>query len=173
MSTRGGGLDPSTITAPDAVVALKSFPRRWRSALSVLADDPEADELVRRRPDPSSWSAVEHAWYVADLLEWHRQRVDRARVSDRLGLADDDPRRWPEERGYRDRPLGGALDAIDEAAPALAATLERLHGDDWRRAARVGDEDVTLLTMAQHAVSECASHLRDTERVIGQVRGRP
>lgn len=173
MRSSGDGLDPSSITAPDAVVALKSFPRRWRSALSVLADDPEAADLVRRRPDPSSWSVVEHAWYVADLLGWHRERVERARAGEAPVLADDDPRRWPDERGYRDRALNGALDAIAEAATGLASTLERVQGDDWLRVARVGDEDVTVLAMAQHAVHEGAHHLRASERTLRQVRGRP
>jgi hypothetical protein len=173
MRASGDGLDPSSITAPDAIVALKSFPRRWRSAFSMLADDPEADELVRRRPDPSSWSVVDHAWYVADLLEWHRQRVDRARASDRPVLPDDDTRRWPDEREYRSRGLSAALDTIGDAATGLAATLERLQGDDWLRRARSGDEEVTLLAMAQHAVHEGASHLRAAERALRQVRGRP
>ncbi len=173
MRTSGDGLDPASITAPDAVVALKSFPRRWRAALRVLADDPEAAELVRRRPDPSSWSVVEHAWYVADLLAWHRQRAERARTSERPTLADDDPLRWPDERGYRSRELSDALGAIDEAATGLAATLERLQGDDWLRVARVGDEDVTLLAMAQHAVHESAYHLREAQRTVREVRGRP
>lgn len=173
MRSSGDGLDPASITAPDAVVALKSFPRRWRSALGMLADDPEAAELVRRRPDPSSWSVVEHAWYVAELLAWHRQRVDRARTSERPELADDDPLRWPDERGYRERDLRGALDAIGEAAPGLAALLERLPGDDWTRVARVGDEEVTLLAMAQHAVHESAYHLRAAQRTVRHVQGRP
>ncbi|MDP9020035.1 MAG: DinB family protein [Actinomycetota bacterium] len=173
MRSSGDGLDPASITAPDALVALRSFPRRWRSVLAVLADDPEAAELVRRRPDPSSWSVVEHAWYVADLLEWHRQRVERTRASERPVLADDDPLRWPDERGYRRRELRAALDAITEAATGLAATLERLQGDDWLRVARVGDEDVTLLDMARHAVHESAYHLRAAERTVRAVRGRP
>lgn len=173
MRSSGDGLDPASITAPDALVALKSFPRRWHSALAVLADDPQAAELVRRRPEPSSWSVVEHAWYVADLMAWHRQRADRARTSDRPVLADEDPLRWPDERGYRDRELSGALDAIDEAATGLAAILERLQGDDWLRVARVGDDDVTLLAMAQHAVHESAYHLREAQRTVREVRGRP
>ena len=168
----GGGLDPSTINPPDAIVALKSFPRRWRSALAVVADDPSADSLVQCRPDASSWSALEHTWYVADLLGWYRTRVERARSDKRPALPADDPRRWPAERAYNDRELEAGLDSVGEHATGLATTLERLAADDWLRPADVEGDEVTILSMARHAVVEGSEHLRAAERALRAARGR-
>jgi hypothetical protein len=53
------GFDPSTVSVNDAVVTLRSMPRRWRAALA-LVDEDEADVLTRRPADGSP-SAMEHA----------------------------------------------------------------------------------------------------------------
>jgi hypothetical protein len=53
------GFDASTVSVPDAIVTLRSLPRRWRAALA-LVDEDEADVLTRRPADGSP-SAMEHA----------------------------------------------------------------------------------------------------------------
>lgn len=170
MTRYGGGLDPATINPPDAVAALRSFPRRWRSTLGLVADDPQAGELVARRADPSSWSTLEHTWYVADLLEWYGQRVRRASVADRPHLPAEDLQRWPEARSYNDRELETALEKIDEQASGLAAALQRLTADDWLRQADVDGADVTILTMVRDAVVQASDHLRAAERALRAAR---
>jgi hypothetical protein len=162
------GLETSSINPPDAIAALKSFPRRWRSALAVVADDPSAESLVQRRPDASSWSSLEHTWYVADLLGWYHTRVERARADERPALEADDPQRWPAERAYNDR----ELEQLGEHATGLATTLERLAADDWLRSADVEGNEVTILSMARHAVVEGSDHLRAAERALRAARGR-
>lgn len=61
MSTRCDecGFDASTVSVPDAIVTLRSMPRRWRGALALVDD--EDDEVLRRRPTDGSPSALEHA----------------------------------------------------------------------------------------------------------------
>ncbi|MDP8953551.1 MAG: hypothetical protein M3N37_01260 [Actinomycetota bacterium] len=165
-----GGLDPATIKPPDAVTALRSFPRRWRSALAMVADDPGADELVRRRPDVSSWSALEHAWYVAELLRRSDERVAQLRREEGPVLDADDPRRWVDGGGYGDRGLEAALGRISEQAPKLAETLEALGPDDWLRSGRLDGADVTLLALVQRTVADTADHLRAAERALRSAR---
>ncbi|CAN5742886.1 hypothetical protein BH20ACT1_BH20ACT1_11590 [soil metagenome] len=172
MSGTGGGLDPSTIQPPDAVAALRSFPRRWRSALAVVADDPGADDLVRRRGDPSSWSALEHAWYVAELLSRTGSQVDRIRSGDRPSLPDGDPQAWVDDGGYGDGDLEAALARIGEASPALATTLEALAPDDWLRTGEHDGAEVTLLALVQVAVAGVAGHLRGAEQALRAAKGR-
>jgi hypothetical protein len=53
------GFDPSSVSVSDAIVTLRSMPRRWRAALA-LVDEDEADVLTRRPADGSP-SAMEHA----------------------------------------------------------------------------------------------------------------
>lgn len=166
MSGTGGGLDPGSIKPPDAVAALRSFPRRWRSALAVVADDPGAEDLVRRRSDESSWSVLEHAWYVAELLRRCGEQVAQVRSTDRPTLTADDPRRWVDRGGYGDRGLGGALERIGDQASALADTLQGLAPDDWLRGGDLDGAQVTILALVQRTVAGAADHLRAAERAL-------
>jgi hypothetical protein len=60
------GFDARTVSVPDAIVTLRSMPRRWRGALALLDD--EDDEILRRRPADGSPSALEHAEAARDAL---------------------------------------------------------------------------------------------------------
>ena len=44
------GFSYDSVSQGDAVVAVRSFPRRYREALAGPADDPAWDRIVRRRP---------------------------------------------------------------------------------------------------------------------------
>lgn len=164
--TSPGGIDPATINPPDAIAALRSFPRRWRSTLAFVADDPAGAELVRRRAG-DSWSALEHTWYVADLLESAEERIRRTQREDRPTLADAAPSAPPGQRGE----LEGALAAVGRHAPALADTLENLPPDDWRRGATLDGGEVTILSLAQGSVADAAGHLRAAEKALRAARG--
>ena len=156
--TGGGGLDPATINPPDAVAALRSFPRRWRSALALVADDPGAGDLVRRRAGDSP-SALEHAWSAAELLESTGEHIGQARRDDHPALTGGPAAEPPGE-------LEDALDAIARAAPALATTLEGLPPDAWKRGATLDGREVSVLSLAQQAVADAANHLRAAERAL-------
>jgi hypothetical protein len=60
------GFDADTVSVPDAIVTLRSMPRRWRGALALLDD--EDDEILRRRPADGSPSSLEHAEAARDAL---------------------------------------------------------------------------------------------------------
>src|SRR4029077_10234551 len=52
-------LDLSQLSGPDAVVALRSYPRRFREALAPVPDDPDIDELVHRI-SPDGTATIDH-----------------------------------------------------------------------------------------------------------------
>src|SRR5436305_13977517 len=60
------GLVYDAISPQDVVQTLRSFPRRYREVIGPFLDD---DEVLRRRPSPSTWSALEYTAHVADILE--------------------------------------------------------------------------------------------------------
>ena len=52
------GVDESSMSVADAILTLRTMPRRWRAALAILDDD-DAGVLGRNPPDGSP-SALEH-----------------------------------------------------------------------------------------------------------------
>ena len=167
------GLDYDTISPIDAVVAVRSFPRRYRALLTTL--DPEDDEesVLRRRPAPGTWSAVEYTAHVADVLDERATAVRKVVVGDHptVDIADPDVR--AAEQRYGDWEPEEALFALEHAAARLAEVLEGVDPGDWTRTGTVGSDQRDALTLARDAVHDGAHHLRDVERVLRAVRGRP
>ena len=58
------GIDEADIAVPDAIAAIRTFPRRYREALAVV---PPA--ALRIRPDPDTWSVLEYAVHAREVLE--------------------------------------------------------------------------------------------------------
>jgi hypothetical protein len=167
------GLDYDTISPGDAVVAARSFPRRYRALLTALDPEEDAQSVLRRRPAPGTWSAVEYTAHVGDVLDELATAVRRVAVEDRptIHLADADER--AAEQRYQDWEPQEALFALEHAAARLAEVLESVDPGDWKRTGTTDWGERDALTLARNAVHEGAHHLRDVERGLRAVRGRP
>lgn len=166
------GLDYDTISPSDAKAAIRSFPRRYRSAIAAALED-EADEgLLRRRPAPATWSALEYTVHVADLYELFADIVRRMyeETAPTIDFPDVDAR--AEEQRYNEQDPAAALDRLAASAERLAHEVDRVGGDSWDRTATFPFGERDLLQMTRNAVHEGAHHLRDVERVLDQARGR-
>jgi len=159
--------DHPNLSPSDAVVALRSFPRRYRALLATDDDDP--DGVAMRRADASSWSALEHAAHVANALERAAADLDAAHRGDGVTVAD--PAAAPAS-GATD--VDSTLERLTAASDTLVEAIGRYRPDDWAR--QVGAPDgrtVDALWIVQAAVQEGARHLRQAEQVIARVKGRP
>ena len=168
----GCGLDYDTISPPDAKVAIRSFPRRYRTALAAALEDESDEGLVRRRPDDTTWSGLEYTVHVADLFE-HFTTIVR-RMYDETGPTIDfwDPDERAASERYGEQDPQATLDRLDRAAADLAAQLERVDANGWSRTATFPFGERDLLTMARNAVHEGSHHLRDVERSLDVARRR-
>ena len=73
-------------------------------------------------------------------------------------------------------PLHERLAELGFEANGLADRVHAVDAADWTRTAVVGDgsgQTLTALDIVRVAVDAGVSHLRDAERVLTQVRGRP
>jgi hypothetical protein len=157
------GFRAATVPPGDAVVAVRSFPRRFRVLLATVDDD-EAEEVLRRRPGPELWSPLEHVAHVRDVLHAVDKRVQRV-------LREDDPvlpADWPEAAPTNAHDQGAevVLATLAVNAEQLARTLGGIAGDDWLRAGRRDGERVTVLDLAREAVHEGAHHRRMVDRLL-------
>lgn len=167
------GLDYATVTPDDALAAVRSFPRRYRALLTALDPEEDAESVVRRRPAPGTWSAVEYTAHVGDVLDQLATVIRKVVVEDHPTVSMWDADERAAEQRYGDWDSTEALFALDHACARLAAVLGSVDPGDWARTATLewGERDV--LALARNAVHEGAHHLRDIERGLRAVRGRP
>ena len=166
------------LSPSDAAVAVRTFPRRFRTALARPTDDHDGeaakadpDELARRI-GPDGRSAADHLIAADGVLAV----VDRALEQVR---SDDDPVLHPAVAGLRDAwwddehtPLPALLDRLEQTATGCATRIDAVSVDDWARQVRVADADATVgpLDVVREAVDVVAGHLRSAERTILAVR---
>ena len=163
----GCGLDLDTINPPDAVAALRSFPRRYRAALT-FEDDEDVDALARRRPDPDTWSVLEYAAHVRDVFRLFHDRIRLALRNDGAQVDDWDHDAAAER--YADEEPRRVLDELVDAAETLATTIAEVPEKGWDdTVVRLGQPE-SVLAMARKAVHEGSHHLRDIERVVATVK---
>ena len=169
------GLDYGTISPQDAVRAVRSFPRRYRAVLKGFEDDDgDPDAVIRRRPDPKTWSGLEYTAHVADVFDAMEPMLREMVQKDNPRIVDP----WdPDERAvaarYDARTASEVLDWLDRSAERMAATLESFSPDDWKRTAVFDYGERELIDMARNVVHEGYHHLRDVERVLRSVVGKP
>jgi hypothetical protein len=106
---------------------------------------------------------------VLGLLERH---VRRASVSEQpdLSPADADP---AAVAACAERASGEVLDQLSGAADALGSALDRVPSGAWLRPATLDGHLTDVRGLARAAVHEGTHHLRDVDRVLREVRGRP
>lgn len=134
----------------------------------------EPDDVLRRRPQPDVWSALEYAAHTRDALAVNGWAMDRT-------LTEDHPVfEWPDHEirnttaeGYAALDPTTVLAELGENAERIASKADRTDAGDWRRPATLPAADggeVDALWFLHHAVHEGSHHLRDVQRVLEQVR---
>lgn len=168
------GLDFSSITPPDAVVAFRSFPRRYRQLFAGIDDDDDVvvDEVVRRRPPSGGWSAIEYAAHVRDVLGLYERRIHATLAQEKPVFESVDPDSLAVEASYDTQSLDEVLEVLEADAASLAAAVEAIPDDGWARTGVRDGEEVDVLWLVRQAVHEGSHHLRDVERVLREVRSR-
>jgi DNA segregation ATPase FtsK/SpoIIIE, S-DNA-T family len=155
---------------PDTI---RSLGTAYRSRLESGVDDAEQGRLLRRRPAPQVWSALEYSCHFRDVLLAQRERLY-------LALVEDTPRFWSIHRDervilarYSDDSLEEVAPEVDLAANLIARAFARLDDAQWQRRCIYGypaPARRTVAWLARHTVHEGRHHLRDIDNVIRATR---
>ena len=161
------GFDPDKVDPTDALVGLRSFPPRWRSALAVHLDDDDPEGILTGRPEPFGWSALEHAGHVRDVLHALDIRVQRV-------LREDEPV-LPETHvtppsGANEQGAAVVLAALTLSADQFAETVTRISELDWYRRGRRAGTSVTALDLVREGVHEGSHHLGLAAETLAALR---
>lgn len=150
---------------PDAMRALSS---RYRDVL--LQSDVAG--LVRMRPAPDVWSAIEYAGHVRDVWLVQRDRAVLALVEDTPSY----PRMFRDERtdllGYQGEDVAEVAGEVVMAANLMAKLFEGLDPGQLARPCiynypEPSERDVAWL--GHHTLHEATHHLGDLRAVLARV----
>jgi hypothetical protein len=161
-------------TGPDDVVAtVRRVAGRYGIPLTRLLPGEDPEVVLRTRPEPGVWSALEYAVHVAVVLGWYGERIERVLAEDRPRLDAYGFGEAADRDRYDERPIDATAAAVAEAGEALAARLEGLEPAAWERVGLGSDGDErTVLVLGRRAAHEGHHHLLDIGRVLRRVRGR-
>jgi hypothetical protein len=162
------GLDEAAIALPDAVVALRSFPRRWRNLIQRYREH-DGDAIATKRPAADVWSALEYAAHVRDgfrLFDW---ALGEVLVHDRPEYPSIDVDEHAAD--YAEQDVDTVLDELAAASTALADRAAKVPSGDWGRTFTYGGTEHTAAWIVQHATHEGSHHLRDVEHGLAQLAG--
>lgn len=159
------------IAPKDAVVALRSFPRRFRAALRPT-DDENFDEFAHRVGSTGS-APIDHLVDAGRSLALLRHALDRVLQESAPvlppGVLDRAAREWPGAPGA----LDDELDALDGEANEFAERVDRVPADDWSREATLAGADgrtVTAHQILDEAVQTAVTDLDAATKALQDVR---
>ena len=127
-------------------------------------------EMLRIRPKPSTWSALEYACHVRDCLALYDWRIRKVLAKDRPELPQMRRDAVAVERSYNEQDPTVVAQEIDVNYARLAELLEQVSGADWHRVGvRQGDE-LSVVWMAVNTLHEAKHHLVDMDRVLADAK---
>jgi hypothetical protein len=159
------GLDYDTVSPSDAVVAARSFGRRFAELVEGVRDP----EVLRRKPEPKVWSVLEYAAHVRDVFDWMATCIDRMRAENAPTIGFPDQDQMAEQRRYNEQDPAEVVAGLKANAETLARAIDRVGPGDLDRTAHFAWGERDLLTMIRNAVHEGKHHLRDAEQVLARV----
>lgn len=159
--------DYSTLMPADAVVALRTLPRRVTAALGVFD---EVTEARAHRLGSGGVSAVEILLGATATLG-----VLEKGLSD-VSTVDDAPlhpavtnRQLRAVETSATEPTEAVLEQFSERVTAVADLAETIKGRDWSRTGIVGDVSVSALDLLREAVAVGVDALSEVEHLIASL----
>jgi DinB superfamily len=166
------GFDPHAPTRDELVQTIRAFPRRYRAPFTRFLPGEDGAALLRKRPEPEVWSALEYGAHVADVFALFARRVDSIVSQDRPALEVIDWDALVDGGAYDDVDPADVVDAVAATSEVLADLLDGLSGDEWERVGTRAGETRSVDDLARRAVHEGSHHLLDVGRALRTVRGR-
>jgi DinB superfamily len=160
------------VSVEQAVQQIAVVPYQVRTAVAAIAASGRP-EVLRRRPDPTTWSVTEYACHLRDVYVTYTIRLHRARTEDRPVLEpmlnDLRARRFR----YNERDLAAVLDELGTAVTGCCEEARRNQGEQWdRTVTRLPGEERTARWLVRQALHEGLHHIADIRGVGDAVVSR-
>lgn len=124
------------------------------------------DAVLRRRPAPGEWAAIEVIAHMADTDEHALERIRHMRDEDEPLLAAFDPEALAVEHAYITIPIEPTLRRLEDTIAALIADLEALDDAGWERTGwHEAHGRMSIAVYLAHVAAEDADHLAQIARL--------
>jgi hypothetical protein len=164
--------DVARLAAVDVAVALRSFPRRYRSVVAeaAVARATNHDELMARIA-PDGTTGVGHLLDVVSTLTLVERGLHQVLINDDPALhpavLDAAVRDWDPPSGTTPDTL---LDMLDDQCNDFADMVESVHTPDWSRPGHVADGgSLTAIDLAHEAVRVGVANLDALRRTLASL----
>ena len=145
------GYDAAAVTTSDVAGAIRANAAAWQVV-----------ELTAIRPDERTWSSLEYACHVRDVLVLYRERLD-------LMTTQDDPLypNWDQDESaiverYAEQDPSTVQRELQDAAAAIAGRFDGLSEAEWQRPGRRSDgASFTVDTFSRYFLHDVVHHLHD------------
>lgn len=172
--------DPASFDEAALVGAVAAIATRYQAPLTRFLPADDQSYVLRTRPSPGVWSALEYVAHVRDAVGFYDERVRRVLAEDNPQLtAPDDPRlsapkSWDDlciERRYNEQDPATVLTALAESATAAAARFASLSPEQWQRTGLgIDGDERSVRLLAERLAHEGHHHLLDIGRSMRAAR---
>jgi hypothetical protein len=150
---------------------LGSYGARYEKPLTRFLPGEDPDVVLRTRPEPGVWSALEYTAHVRDVFDFYRDRVERALTEDRPQYGPLDPDVVAEERRYNEEDPAQTIAGLAEAERAFVDLLDGLDDARWERVGiGIDGDERTVRVLSRRAEHDAHHHMLDVGRVLRRVR---
>jgi len=167
------GWRAASVTTGNAESTVRDLGRRYRAPLTrLLPGDP--DDLLRRRPSTATWSALEYAAHVRDVIALWGGALHKLLTEERPVVPRPDPSIADDAAAAGDYNTLDAMTTADELAAnadRMARKIAIIRAEQWDRVIVLGDEEMTAIAVVRKVAHEGAHHLLDIGRSLRAARG--
>jgi hypothetical protein len=167
------GFEADTVDPHTAEATLRTMRGRYQTSFSQVLSQKDAAAVLRRRPDANTWSALEYAAHMRDVIALWGSALHRVLNEVRpefFGLDPDLPDRFAAQTSYNSQDPSVVAQEFAANAERLAKKVATIAPDQWQRLAIFGEEQMTALAIVRKVAHEGHHHLLDIERCLGVSR---
>ena len=167
------GFVQDAVTPENAEETIRALGRRYRAPLTRLLAGENGDDVLRHRPTPGTWSAVEYAAHVRDVIALWGSTLHLTLTREHSELPQPDPDladQYAAERDYHAEDPTAVADGLAANADRMANKVATIRPDQWDLRVRIGDEAMTVLGIVRKVAHEGGHHLLDIGRSLRAAR---
>jgi hypothetical protein len=167
------GFEATAVNPGNGEATVRALGPRYQTPLTRSLPGEDLDQVLRRRPAPDTWSALEYAAHVRDVIALWGSTLHLAltREGPHIPRPDRDiADRFAADSAYNNQdPLTVARE-LAANAERMAAKIAAVGPDQWARIVVIGDEEMSSLAIVQKVAHEGGHHLLDVGRSLRAAR---